>query len=112
MLAADQVDELVRLFPGAQYAEEGGTGYILIPSLLLPGSCRPNRVDVLLCPTGRDGYPSRLFFAQKVECGKPLNWNSRGIRILECNWFAYSWRVRASNLRLVQILLEHLAALR
>lgn len=110
---ADQVDELKTLYPAVQRGEEGGYTYFLIPQIPMPANCSPASVDVLLCPTPRDGYPSRLFFAQQVLCPKALNWNVRGMRILERLWCTFSWRIpEAPNLRLAQLLRTHLEALR
>lgn len=109
---ADQIEELKTAFPSVQSAEEGGTVYFLIPQLSLPSGASPSEVDVLLCPTAdRHGYQSRLFFAQQVQSPKPLNWNTNGVRILERNWFAYSWKINQQGLRLMQILALHLRAL-
>lgn len=105
----DEVRELSRLFPGTQQSDEGGAAYFLLPQLLLPTGRSPERVDALLCPKGRDGYPSRLFFAEVIASPTGRNWN--GVRILERNWYAVSWRVR-EGLRLAQMVRAHLDALR
>jgi hypothetical protein len=108
----DQVRELVRLFPGVQQAGEGGLTYFLIPALQMPPERVPECTDALLCPMERDGYPSRLFFAQQITGGGPgTNWNANNVRILERNWFAVSWRVNP-NLRLAQMIPAHLEAFR
>src|SRR4051812_44343348 len=77
----DQVGELKRLCPLAQHCDEGGRSYVLLPGLALPEGCSPATTDALLCPTERDGYPSRLFFADRVASSAPLNWNATGVRI-------------------------------
>jgi hypothetical protein len=105
----DQVKELVAMFPGTAYSEEGGVGYFRVPSLLLPRGSTPESCDALLCPTGRDGYPSRLFLSQAVVTPKGLNWTN--VRVFEQNWFAVSWRIRA-GLRLAQMLRAHWDAFR
>ena len=108
----DQIDELKAAFPSVCSAEEGGIPYFFIPNFILPNGSSPSVVDVLLCPTAdRHGYPSRLFFAQQVQSSKPLNWNTNCVRILEKNWYAYSWKVTQQGLRLIQILALHLKAL-
>src|SRR5690348_10512715 len=107
----EQVQELAAVFRGVLRCEEGGFTFFLIPKLTLPAGSTPAEVDVLLCPMERDGYVSRLFFAERVSSSKgTLNWNS-SLRILERNWQAFSWRTR-SALRLVQMVAEHLRALR
>jgi hypothetical protein len=111
MFPTDQIDELKELYPGLCLIEETGVSYLLLPALVLPKGCQPEKVDALLCPAGRDGYSSRLFFAQRVQCPKSLNWNANGVRIAERNWHAYSWRIPGSNLRLAQMVFTHLTAL-
>lgn len=103
-LPDDQVRELARLFPGVQQANEGGVTFFLIPKLSLPAGCTPERVDALLCPTARDGYPSRLFLAEQVTS---RSWSTA--RILERNWHMVSWRIREGP-RLAQMVMAHLDA--
>jgi hypothetical protein len=107
----DQVDELIGQYPGVAQAEEGGIVYFLLPDLEMPAGCAPARVDALLCPTTRDGYASRLYVADKVTGGPSQNWNATGVRILERNWHAVSWRTR-EGLRLAQMVRVHLDAFR
>ncbi len=109
---SDQIEELKSAFPTVLIAEEGGIAYFLLPTFPLPPGNSPPTVDILLCPGAeRHGYPSRLFFAQQVQSPKPLNWNTNGVRILERNWYAYSWKIPQHGLRLMQILALHLKAL-
>jgi hypothetical protein len=110
--ASDEIEEL-RLLGSLQQAQEGGTTFILISQLALPPGCTPERVDVLLCPTQREGYSSRLFFAQQVQkrSGPAPNWNG-SVRILERNWYAFSWRMPTQPMRLAQMVCEHLRGLR
>jgi hypothetical protein len=105
----EQITELQRLFPGTQRYDEGGYIYFYLPNVLLPSGCVPERVDALLCPMMRDGYPSRLFFAQVIATSENRNWNGTD-RILERLWHAISWRVEPS-LRLVQMVGMHMSAL-
>jgi hypothetical protein len=100
----DQVAELRRLCPGLKRAAEADCPFYLLPGLSLRDGCSPSSVDALLCPVPRDGYPFRLFFAERIATTKqpPLNWNAAGVRILERNWFAFSWKIDG-NLRLLQM---------
>lgn len=111
MFTKEQIDELKRLFPDVLQGEEAGVTYFLLPQIHLPDGCTPARTDALLCPSPRDGYSSRLFFAEQIQTSKALNWNASGVRILERNWNAFSWKLDAPNLRLVQMLSLHLKAL-
>ncbi len=110
-LSEDQIAEVKQLCPNVQLHEEAGCAYLLLPGLNLPDGCSPASMDALLCPSDRDGYPSRLFFAEKVTSLKQLNWNANGVRIAERNWQAYSWKTNP-NLRLIQMIAAHLGALR
>ena len=107
----DQIDELKGLYSGLCLGDEAGVHYFIIQNLPLPKGCSPEKVDVLFWPAPRDGYSSRLFFAQRVSGPRPLNWNANGARIGERNWHAFSWRISASAQRLTQMLASHLSAL-
>lgn len=104
----DQIRELQQLFPRAGRADEGGVTFFVLPAVPLD-TCTPKTVDALLCPTQRDGYPSRLFVSQQIQPSRSANWNA--FRILERNWYAVSWRIR-DGLRLAQMALAHLDAFR
>jgi hypothetical protein len=107
----DMIQELKLLCPAAKQAMEGGIDYVLLPSLSLPNGCNPSTVDCLLSLGARDGYENRLFFAQMIQSSQARNWNGQNVRILERNWFAYSWKV-PGGLRPIEILAGHLQALR
>jgi hypothetical protein len=107
----DEIIELKAMFPGVSQGDDGSITYFLLPQVSLPTGWAPAQVDVLLCPTTRDGYPSRLFFAERPSGGKSLNWNAVGFRILERNWDAFSWNLHRTDLRLAQMVAAHLRAL-
>jgi hypothetical protein len=111
MATEGEVRELDPLCNGAKEYGEFGSIYILLPQLRLPGGCSPNVVDALLCLSQRDGYPTRLFFAQPVGSRNGLNWNAQNVAILQRTWFAYSWNYVASG-RPIEVLAQHLRALR
>ncbi|SRR5258708_11092599 len=106
----DEVQELVRLYPGIRRGVEAGVTYFLIPDLALPAGRSPETTDALFCPSERDGYHSRLFLATTVTGGRSTNWNGN-VRVFERNWFAVSWRIRL-GLRLAQMVRAHLDAFR
>jgi hypothetical protein len=81
----------------------------MIPAVMLPETCSPNVVDLLLCPTQRDGYPSRLFFSEKVMSKTIRNWNTCTV-ILGRQWQAYSWKL-VTNDTYLKMILGHLKAL-
>ena len=109
----EQIDELRALVAGVMEASEGGATYFLLPGLLLPEGCAPAAVDALLCPTTHNSYPTRLFVAQQITPPTPrgLGWSQA--RILDRVWHVLSWRVDGGpQLRLVQMVAEHLRAFR
>lgn len=99
------------LVPEAQVAREGGATFLLLPALPLPEGIQPRAADALLCPTPRDGYPSRLYYAVQPQHAPPQFRNVRATHILGRTWYACSWRVR-SGLRLAQLVRAHLDALK
>ena len=106
---AGEFAELQRQFPGAKQCQEGGTTFYFIPGLGMPPGCTPEHTDVLLCPTPRDGYPSRLFFAACVQGPVSRNWNGDS-HILGRRWYVFSWS-DVQGLRLVDLVLAHVRAL-
>jgi hypothetical protein len=106
----DQIEELQALYGAVGVAEEGGKAYVHLNRLPLPPGCEPREVEALLCPSGRDGYPSRLLFAVRVQSATSRNWNFEG-RILERNWHSFSWSVPGENHRLAPLVQAHLLAL-
>lgn len=107
----EAVEELKLLCPGVEQAGEGPRIFFHLPGLTLPEGCKPSQTDALLCPTEMDGYPSRLFFAVHIQAVVSRNWNANGVRILERNWHAFSWKI-SPNLRPAQMVAAHLKGLR
>jgi hypothetical protein len=109
----EQIEELKTCYPELSLVEEGGCSFILIANLQLPGGCDPPRVDGLLCPTARDGYPSRLFLSAKVtHKGQGQSWNADGVMIAGRKWWSPSWNTKQSNQRLLGMVTAHLQAYR
>lgn len=106
----EEIAELKLLSPEVGRVEEAGCTYFLLPLVHLPDGCVPSSTDVLLCPTSRDGYASRLFLAERIESKTQCNWQAT-VRIAERSWHVFSWKV-APNLRLAQMVAAHLRALR
>lgn len=106
----DQIQELKSLFPGAARYDEGSFTYFLLPNVAMPDGREPARTDLLLCPMRRDDYNSRLFFRSKVCSKQTLNWHVSGLRIIERNWEAFSWKT-PTGLRLAQMVSIHLRQL-
>ena len=108
----DQLDELKHGCLAVASCQEAGVTYLLLERLELPAGCSPRQVDALLCPTARDGYTSRLFFAEQVQSAFARNWNFNG-RICERTWHAFSWQIAdARPMRLAQLVRIHLDGFR
>lgn len=106
----EQLNALKSVFPDLEVGKEGGTEFVHIRDMPLPDGCVPNRVDGLLCPSARDGYPSRLFLSEQIShSGKGTNWNAAGVRILGRQWWAVSWKTRDAQ-TLLEMILDHLSA--
>lgn len=112
MITIEQTQSLKSAFPNLELGKESETEFIVIRNLRLPEGCDPSVVDGLLCPTLRDGYPSRLFLAQKISHqGKGTNWNADGVLILGQLWWAVSWKTREGQ-TLLEMIQDHLRAFR
>lgn len=108
----EEIQALKRYCVGLSMFREAGAELYQFESLRLPLGCKPDTCDALLCPGPHNtGYPSRLFFSQKIECPFARNWNGINVRIGERNWQAYSWTVDPSGLTLEKILIAHLNGL-
>lgn len=108
----DQIEELKHCCQAVSACQDSGIDYLLLEDLALPPGCLPARIDALLCPTPRDGYPSRLLFAAQVQSPFARNWNFNG-RICERNWHGYSWKTDDPRpMRLAQLVRLHLDGFR
>ena len=102
----EEVQELKTLFGSdIKSTAEGGLPYFLIPKVRIG----TKEVDAVLCPRPRDGYPSRLYLAQKIEDGSARNWNGN-LLLANRNWFAVSWKLSNEKVRLSQMMALHLRA--
>lgn len=108
---ADQLVELQSLWPSVRQYPEAGITYFLFPDFQLPPGCSPDRMDLLLCPGPRDGYPCRVYFEKRVVGRRVPNWNQDGVRIIERNWSSYSWNIGPESRRLAQMVPAYLKGL-
>lgn len=108
MSRAIEIEALKQYCSGVSALTEGGITYLYLQELRLPKGCTPPICDALLCPSPRDGYPSRLFLSTRVSVPIARNWNCDNARIGERNWHAFSWKVTLSGLTLPKLLLAHL----
>jgi hypothetical protein len=110
MQNAEQMEELSKICNGAKEMPEGGYVYVYLPALKLPIGCEPREVEGLLRPgPGPDGYETRLFLSAAFP-NKGQNWTTH--RILEKTWYTPSFNYIPADLRLIEILANHLTALR
>lgn len=109
MVGSDAMEEIRAISTGAAELAESGVTYVFLPGLRLPAGCTPEACDGLLCLQPRDGYPTRLFLAERVT-GKGNNWNV--FRILDRTWHSWSWNHVQYTGRPAETLAQHLVALR
>lgn len=114
MFPQEQIEALKSVYSALSVAEEGSFKFILIENLKLPEGCEPSTVNGLLCPTDRDGYPSRLFLSEKIaHRGAGQNWNPpNGSVMLGKQWWAVSWKTTRPNQTMLEMVLDHLGAFR
>jgi hypothetical protein len=104
----EQTDELKIYCKMVGILPEGGIDFLYLEGLRLPAGCTPTVCNALLCPVGKDGYPSRLYFSVQIAGPYTRNWNVTNARIGEKNWWAFSWKVDLSSPTLSQLLIAHL----
>lgn len=97
------------LNPDVQKIEESGYVYIYIPGLKMPPGCIPQITDALLCPQSHSGYTTRLFFKERIQGPKQLNWNGE-VFVLGQKWYAFSFN-NIANMPLLEMIMNHLRGL-
>lgn len=103
----EQLEELKAQFgPGVREFEEGGHVYLYIPGLKMPPGCTPEITDALLCPQTHSGYTSRLFFKERIQTTKQVNWNGQFL-ILGVQWYAFSYNY-IKDMPLMNMIMSHL----
>lgn len=105
-VGAGEIKELHAVSKGAKVVEVGGTTYVHLPTLALPDG---RIVEALLCLTVSNGYSTRLFLSEPVP-SKGSNWTVH--TILDKAWHTWSWNGVPSDIRPIEVLASHLAALR
>jgi hypothetical protein len=88
---------------------EGGTRYIYLPELKVTVGAADRVLDALLCPGPHNGYTSRLFLSTPIS-ERGANWSQW--QIFGRTWHTWSWQNVPAELPWIQIVLEHLRALR
>jgi hypothetical protein len=107
---ADQIAEL-KCLGEVSLVQEAGQAMLLIKDAQMPAGITPARCDLLLCPGPRDGYATRLYFAELAAGpGKP-NWHMTAF-LAGRSWHVYSQQGVPATLRLAEIYANHLRALK
>lgn len=104
----DQVARLRALCPGAELWEDGGKPLVFLPQLRVICGEKTHAVDCLLCPSARDSYDTRLFFAVQLPVNR--NWGAHVIKAT--TWYAFSWNGIPSDQQWLDILVCHLEAVK
>ncbi len=103
----EQLEELkAQLCADVRKFEEGGHVYLYIPGLKMPPGCIPEITDALLCPLTHGGYTSRLFFKERIQTPKTVNWNGQEFILGEL-WYAFSYN-NIKDMPLLNMVLCHL----
>ena len=102
----EHMAELRRTYPDAKEYTEGGLLYIHFPKFALPSG---GVVEALLLLNGANPYTTRFFLPNQVV-GKGPNWTEH--QILNKKWWTWSWKDIPGDIRYMEILSNHLRALR
>ncbi|ABI69540.1 hypothetical protein [Syntrophomonas wolfei] len=89
--------------------DEAGYCFIYIPGLNMPPGCAPEKTDALLCPMPHSGYTSRLFFKDRIQTVKQVNWNGE-VFVLGHKWYAFSYQ-NIENMPMLDMVINHLRGL-
>lgn len=116
-MAADRVVSSVELATlraavgEAQVIEEGGYTHVYLPSLTFFSAGDELTSEAIIVPQlvpSLGGYTTRLLLKQPTR--KPLNWTV--VTVLGQSWHTWSWNTVPGTLPLIEILGNHLKALR
>ncbi len=105
---AAQLARLRGVCPGAEVWTDGSQPLVYMPGLRVESSGGVHIVDALLCPKGRDGYETRLFFSQRLPVDR--NWQTAVISAR--TWYAASWSGIAAGQPWLDILGSHLETMK
>ena len=107
----EMIERFKASFPGSVSGKDLKGSFHFLPKVSVTTTLGEKVVDLLFCPEGRDGYPSRLFFSENLPTKDPTrNWNGRE-RIMDRNWHAMSWKIENPPPTLEALLSDHLRAL-
>ena len=109
-LPVDEIEEGRAALGNALAFTEGASSLLLVKDIR-PFPEKTDSCDVILIPEPNGGYPSRLFFSEKLNGPISRNWNGER-QFFERTWFAFSWSgVEVSGRRLITLIQQHLRGL-
>lgn len=109
MSQASQLASLVAISLKPVEMVEGGMRYVHLPELKVIAAGTERVLDGLLCPGPHNGYSTRLFLSAPIP-ERGANWSQW--QIFGRTWHTWSWQSVPAELPWIQIVLEHLRALR
>lgn len=104
----EEINALKALSPGATAMSEGGGHYVFLPGLRLLAAGQERVLDGLLALTN-SGYTTRLFLSQPVP-ERGANWTTH--LLFGRTWHTWSWNNVPREQAAIQILREHMEALK
>ena len=105
----EEVNALKALSPGAVAMSEGGGHFVYLPGLQLPAAGQIRVVDALLGLSPISGYTTRLFLSHAVP-ERASNWTQH--MLFGRAWHTWSWQGVPRAQAAIQILREHMEALK
>lgn len=109
MTSPESLATLRAICDSPKVMSEGGTSYLFLPGIKVTTGGSIRVLDGLLCPGQHGGYVTRLFLSQPIT-ERGANWTQW--QILGRTWHTWSWNNVPASLPLIQMILEHLRALR
>lgn len=109
MSTAAQLESMQAVCAGAVVKQEANYEFVFLPSLNVQVGDQIKVMDALLAVKEHSGYMTRLFLAEQIT-ERSLNWTQH--QIFGKNWWTWSWQNVPATLPWIQILLDHLRALK
>lgn len=111
--AEEALASIRKFSPEASVVVDGGVRAVYLPAFRFRFGEQTRSSDLLLYPGSHNGYPSRLFFRERIECtrgdGSAPNWQDAVIA--GSKWWSPSWTGVSADLPLPAMLTAHLRAL-
>lgn len=105
-----QLQKIQTIHPDAARLSEGGIPIVFLPNFTFQAKEGIMAMDLLLYPSSHSGYPTRLFFEQRLQGKEACRWSEH--YVAGRNWWAHSWDGVAASLPWLKILFAHLEAVK